>query len=527
MCAVERKPNIVFVVLDTHRWDRLGCYGYPEGTSPNLDAFAKEAILFENAISPAQWTIPSHASMFTGEPPSVHLTLQANDVLPSPFITLAEQLCVMGYRTIGFCNNPLVGVLDNGLRRGFETFYNYGGAVPLVRSRPSAPLLKPLHRFGAFVSDVLRRLTAPIQNAFAHSAGLFRGALDPFWVRIWTRIANFKGNTSRSIQDVIHFVEDNFPQRRDGPHFLFLNLMETHAPYSVPRRYARRFAPLSRRNREARRFLRYFNAQALDWFTPLGKPLSRIEEEALSQMYDAEVAYQDRLLGDLLAVLDQGERRRDTMVVFVADHGEMLGEHQFMGHGFGVHQELIRVPLLIRLPGQKKGERVSAPVSTQRLFHTVLDAAGVQEVTMASGQSISVKEKGLTRIAGDRDHDNPVVFSEAYPPEFALRAMETQKPAVIERMCCRSTYRAVIEGAYKFVDVEGVKENLFALFHDPTEEVPLPEILHAEGMQRLRQQLQAFLQDAVSRRPQLRERQTADVDDAALRRRLRHLGYME
>lgn len=527
MCVAERKPNIVFIVLDTHRWDRLGCYGYSRGTSPNLDAFAEGATLFENAFAPAQWTIPSHASMFTGEPPSVHLTLQGNDVLPSPFITLAERLRVIGYRTVGFCNNPLVGVLDNGLCRGFETFYNYGGAIPSAHSRASTPLLAPLRRAGEFVSGALRRVASRIQNAFANSAGLFCGAMDPFWVPIWTRVINFKGDTSRSIRDVAHFIEDHFSQRDDGPHFLFLNLMETHAPYSAPRRYARRFAPLSRRDEEARDFLHSFNTQALDWFTPLEKPLSRVEGEVLSQMYDAEVAYQDHLLGDLLETLDAEERRRDTMVVFVADHGEMLGEHQFLGHGFGLHQELIRVPLLIRLPGQDKGERIPVPVSTRCLFHTILDAAGVEEVQMACGRSVPIKKERLMPDAGDKIDNAPVVFSEAYPPEFALKAMETQKPAVIERMHCRAIYRAAIEETYKFVDIEGVKENLFSLSHDTGEAAPLPEDLYAEGMGRLKERLKAFLQEAMARRPQLQGRQTTSAEDEALRQRLRHLGYME
>lgn len=528
MCSAEYRPNVIFIVLDTHRWDRLGCYGYTRDTSPHLDAFAEGAILFENAIAPAQWTIPSHASMFTGEPPSVHLTLQANDVLPSPFTTLAERLRAIGYRTTGFCNNPLVGVLDNGLRRGFDAFYNYGGAVPLVRSRRSTPLMKPLRRFGEFFSHILRRMTSPIQKAFANSASLFRGALDPFWVRIWTRIANFKGNTSRSVRDVLHFVEDHFSRQRDGsPHFLFLNLMETHAPYSVPRRYVRRFAPLSRGNKEARRFLRGFNGRALDWFTPLERPLSHIEAEALSQMYDAEVAYQDHLLADLLALLDRQERRQDTMVVFVADHGEMLGEHQFMGHGFGVHQELIRVPLLIRLPGQGEGNRVAAPVSAQRLFHTVLDVAGAEDVQTACGETTPIEEESLARVAEIDADDASVVFSEAYPPEFALKAMETRKPAVIERMHCRATYRAAIEGAYKLVDIEGIGGELFSLVTDPGEENALAAGVCAERTKRLGARLEAFLRDAGARRPQLEGRGTANADDAALRRRLRHLGYME
>ena len=130
----KSKPDIIFIVLDTHRVDRLGCYGYFENTTPNLDAFAKQATIYETAISPAQWTIPSHASMFSGVYPAFHKTIQSGDTLNTRFTTLAEHLKSAGYQTIGFCNNPLVGVLNNGFRRGFDNFYNYGGTIPSTPS---------------------------------------------------------------------------------------------------------------------------------------------------------------------------------------------------------------------------------------------------------------------------------------------------------------------------------------------------------------------------------------------------------
>jgi uncharacterized sulfatase len=144
MLAADRRPDIVFVVLDTHRADRMGCYGYDRGTSPHLDAFAGRATLFENAVALAQWTIPSQASMFSGEPPSTHMALQAGDVLSASFKSLAQRLREQGYRTIGFCNNPLVGVLENGLRRGFDAFYNYGGAIPSLPAWSTRCLPRPL-----------------------------------------------------------------------------------------------------------------------------------------------------------------------------------------------------------------------------------------------------------------------------------------------------------------------------------------------------------------------------------------------
>jgi uncharacterized sulfatase len=155
--ALGERPNILLIVLDTQRADRLSCYWSEEErarqvpTSPNLDRLAAESTLFERAIAPAQWTIPSHASLFTGEYPSTHQTVQADLELSPALPTLAELLKLGGYTTVGFCNNPLVGILKNGLRRGFDTFYNYGGALPTRPPRrqslahPPQPLAGRLH----------------------------------------------------------------------------------------------------------------------------------------------------------------------------------------------------------------------------------------------------------------------------------------------------------------------------------------------------------------------------------------------
>lgn len=116
------RPDILFLVLDTQRADRLSCYGYDQPTSPHIDALAAEATRFTQAISAAQWTVPSHASMFTGLYPSEHTMVQSYSVLPPDLPTLAERLEASGYYTAGFCNNPLVGVINNGLRRGSPAF---------------------------------------------------------------------------------------------------------------------------------------------------------------------------------------------------------------------------------------------------------------------------------------------------------------------------------------------------------------------------------------------------------------------
>src|SRR5574341_2117424 len=128
----KRQPNIIRLMLDTHRAERMSLYGYGKHTTPNIDWLAEKATVFDWAIAPGQWTIPSHSSMFTGLYPTVHQTTQSYDTLPPDIPTLAELLAGAGYHTVGFCNNPLVGVLDNGLKRGFAEFYNYGQTFPDV-----------------------------------------------------------------------------------------------------------------------------------------------------------------------------------------------------------------------------------------------------------------------------------------------------------------------------------------------------------------------------------------------------------
>ncbi|HRW08923.1 MAG TPA: sulfatase-like hydrolase/transferase, partial [Caldilineaceae bacterium] len=110
---MSARPDIILLVLDTQRADRLSCYGYEKETSPNLDAFAADATLFRHACSPAQWTVPSHSSLFTGLYPSVHGTQQSFSILPDSLTPLSERLGGQGYYTAAFCNNPLVGVVNN------------------------------------------------------------------------------------------------------------------------------------------------------------------------------------------------------------------------------------------------------------------------------------------------------------------------------------------------------------------------------------------------------------------------------
>jgi uncharacterized sulfatase len=531
MSSTQQLPNIVFLILDTQRSDRLGCYGYGRGTTPNLDAFAAQATLFENAIAPAQWTVPSHASMFTGEPPSTHLTLQSSDILPSCFTTLAQHLDSAGYHRTGFCNNPLVGLIENDLPRGFESFYNYCGTIKSVPPKPSHRAPGPLCTAWRKTARKARDLVAPIQALFAQSNKVFQAALNPIFVPLWSRFARFKGDTPASIRDAARFVRQNLMEPGEKPHFVFINVMEPHLPYSPPESFVERFAPRIRTDSRARGFMRAFNRRAADWLTPTTRPLSELEASTLSDMYDAEVAYQDHLLGELLHALSQPQCRDRTLVILAADHGEMLGERQYMGHGFGVYRELVHVPLIIRLPGQTRGQSRTAPCSTTRLFHTMLDVAGTATYETHYGHTVNVHEKSLLNGYHRSDPSVSPIVSEAYAPEFALTALMNHKPALLERIPCQNTHWSVLADSYKLIHIQGVRDELYRWTDDPTEQHALKlngshssEDAYA---QRLRQYLDSFLEQSRQHRPVDGTVKRADLDNELVRKRLRGLGYIE
>lgn len=519
----KKLPNIVLIVLDTHRRDRLSTYGYQRPTSPNIDDFAKTATVFEKAISAAQWTIPSHTSMFTGEYPTTHQTLQAHSMLDSRFDTIATLLGARGYQTTGFCNNPLVGVLNNGLKRGFNKFYNYCGIVPSV-PRHSIHLPWPFNNLWEWYTQQLRKASYPLQNAFAHSDLLFQLSLNPKFVSFWSKAGNFKGHTANSIRDVTDCLKAS--QSSSQPQFVFLNLMETHLPFSPPDTFIEKFAPYFKESREARDFLRRYNVETFRWLVPFEEPPAPLELDVLNDLYDVEVNYQDHLLSQLLESLSQAD---DTLTILVADHGEGIGEHHFMGHSFVAYDELVNVPLIIKFPeGRGAGERISQTVSTRRIFHTALEAAQIEVSETDYHPAAAVKALSLGQPLSGQELEEDLVFVEAYPPTTFLSMMIKHTPHLLDRFHCRLNRWAVYQDGHKLIKIEGVQDELFNLATDPAE---IHNIIDQapEKAAKLSGKLKGFIPQAISRRPdswQSHQGINFETDENIIKQ-LQALGYLE
>lgn len=521
-----KKPHIILLVLDTHRAERMSLYGYHKDTTPVLNSLIEGATLFEQAIAPGQWTIPSHASMFTGLYPTVHQTTQSFTPLPENIPTLAEILSQNGYQTVGFCNNPLVGVLDNGLKRGFNQFYNYGATIPDVPHLGAENGLRKLQRIAV---DLIKNMTTPIEKQFGRSPLLLKLATMPVFVPIWSRIINFKGNTVQSLKDASDYLRYHYKTFRDQPLFMFINMMETHLPYEPPRSIMDKWVPYLAKDGEAQEFLRTFNRQSYRWIAPMIQPFSDEEKRTLDDVYDAEVAYQDRQLRRIFGYLQRSGHLEDTAVIVVSDHGESLGEHGFMGHGFAIYNELIRVPLMIHFPGLfPEATRVEHPVSTRRIFHTILELAGLQHPSSETAAT----SLSLSRSAHGKDHELPdeQVVAEAYPPLNFINVMEANSPAAIEQFRVRQTRRAIFADGLKLLTVGEQPDEFFNTRRDPFENHDLlsQPAGYEKQMLQMQRDLESFVAVSEARRNGVTAGSVVDYsNNPELLERLRGLGYIE
>ncbi|NDJ52732.1 MAG: sulfatase [Chloroflexi bacterium] len=523
-----QRPDIILLVLDTHRAERVSSYGYEKETTPTLDEFAADATVFDWGISTAPWTIPSHASMFTGLYPTVHQTHQSFLRLPDSIPTIAELLGQNGYRTVGFCNNPLLGLLDNGLDRGFDRFYNYSGTFPDVPDigEDATSFTKRAQRA---ITEGLQSISKPIERQFGRSSFLLSLATKPPFSTMWSRFMKFKGDTTQSLDDVTRYLKVHHATQKDEPLFVFINMMETHLPYYPPRHIIDKWVPYFRKDREVRDFIQDFNTQSYRWMAPMIEPFTEKEQTVLRDMYDAEVAYQDQQLHKMLRYLKRSGRLDNTLVIVTSDHGESHGEHDFMGHAFVVYNELVRVPLIIRHPDLfPAGKRIEHNVSNRRVFQTMLEAAGLQHESYGH----SVEEMSLTRSLGGKsaESSNEYVVSEGFPPQNFINVMQMSNPEAVEQFRVKEMRRAIYNGSTKLMRVGGRSDEFFDIEQDPAELSNLLDspIGYENQIIQLERNMDEFVTIQEAHRTGTADSESIDYsDNPELLERLKALGYIE
>ncbi len=325
------RPNIVMIALDTARADYISSYGYNRPTTPNLDSLASKGALFETAVAPAPWTLPTFATVFTGLLPHQNqASLEAP--LPKGLVTLASILSSRGYLTAGFNANYHLGTARTGLAQGFDHYDDDDGS---------------------FRTDL-----ASI------------GFVKIFWLLAYYPFIRADYLERRDARTLNQAVLRWLGSLENQPFFLFVNYFDPHEPYSTIPEIGNRFGNAQRTL--AQRIRAEFDG--LLW--EIEAPRTPEERAALIAGYDSGLAFADSQIGVLLHRLESSPEWSNTYVIVFGDHGQAFGTHRHYGHGWGLNWELLHVPLIIAGPGVPKGRRVKDLVSLQQLFATVLDLSG-------------------------------------------------------------------------------------------------------------------------------------------------------
>lgn len=359
-------PNVVLVVMDTVRADHLSLYGYRRPTSPQLARFARRGVRFAEARSTAPWTLPSHASLFTGRWPH-ELSAGFGGPLDGAVPTLSEFLRDHGYATGGFVANTLYCSAESGLGRGFDRYEDHEvSASGLLHA--SAIGQRFLARVGPFLARRVRAVDTTIRSAWRGD----EATLAPH------RPNKPYKDASRINRDALAWID----AQAGRPFFAFLNYFDAHTPYLLPAGRGHHFgqAPVTREDFE---LLNGFWSADKVKLTERGAALAR-------DAYDDCVGYLDEQLGHLVDELDRRGLLRNTIVIITGDHGEELGEHGLYGHASSLYRPEIHVPLVIVGPsGLLEGRVVTEPVSLRRIPATVVDLLRLTESSPFPGSSLA------------------------------------------------------------------------------------------------------------------------------------------
>lgn len=451
---LEGRPNIVMILLDTVGAADLSAYASPPAATPRLDAFARQAVVYGRCLSPSPWSLPAHASLFTGLFPPQHGAgfdpaappCRPRGLAPR-FETLAQALGRQGYATAAIVANQPTFDPVFGLDRGFRHL-----DARLPRERVDL-------RFAPLLVRLEGRL--PL------------GVLSDQRVR-WFGVAWRPAEDL--VRDALAWLERR-PATR--PYFLFLNFMDAHTPF-----------PAHTGNRELRRSPRLplYGRPDGRW----AEPLDAEESRHLRALRAAAILYLDGQLGRLLDSLQRRPEWAATWVVITSDHGESVSEGRMFGHNCAtLSQEVLHVPLIVRDPRAlaSAGSRDLRPVQLVDLAPMLLSAAGLEPPSGPGGLPIGTRRTLLA-------------LSQCNCPRLQPGAQRGPADAIVEDEC-------------KYVRIGDAPEQLFDLAKDPGEARNLAAD-QPERLEQLRASLERWKRQLVPP-PEARGRAEDGRSDEALR----------
>ncbi|RKD95793.1 sulfatase [Halopiger aswanensis] len=482
--------NVVLVVLDTARAKSIG-----ERTTPTLSRLAAEGTAFDNAFAAAPWTLPSHASMFTGTYPSEHGTHGDHLFLDDELRTLPEAFAENGVQTIGVSNNTWI-TEEFGFDRGFDDL------------RKGWQYIQSDADMGAVVrgEDLREKLAATRERLFDGNPAV--NAANILYSEVFQPAGDDGSDRSTT------WIRNWLTERDDEPFFLFCNFIEPHVEYDPPREYAAEFLPDGASYEEAtsiRQDPRAYDCEDYD--------ISEREFAMLRGLYRAELAYVDDQIAALRSALEEAGEWEDTLFVVCGDHGEHVGEHGFFGHQYNLYDTLINVPLVLHGGPFTDGGRRRELVQLIDLPDTLLETAGIDDPELreqSSGRSLHPESDAERREA---------VFAEYAAPQPSIERLEARFGEIPDRVReYDRRLRAVRTREYKYVRGDDGFERLHHLETDPREQTDVSDA-EPDVVERMREHLESRFEPLT--KPDADEAGTEDVDiREGTKDRLADLGYL-
>jgi arylsulfatase A-like enzyme len=452
---MQHLPNIVLLVMDTTAAKHLSLYGYHKKTTPCLERLSEEAVVYTRCFSPAQWTIPSHASLFTGLYPGEHRFTNTFSSFDNRFYCLAEIMKSAGYQTFGVSSNGIVSKANN-FHKGFDRFFEM---CRLVNSNDFFTLNQAFNKKKKQIQGELQRFLFLLRYALAARRPHF--LYEKFANRMYEKLRGNKVILKKSEHATLRtlkLAKRLLTGSQGKPFFLFLNFMETHTKYNPPPKYDR-FVNVSESLRRETLAKTEFDHYAF-------APFPQETFEVLNKLYDGEILFLDSVIHNLYLYLKEHRILDNTLLIITSDHGELIGEHNHCGHTFSLYNELIHVPLIIRFPReyQLKGEE-NKLVQLHDLFATILEVIDSPYPVPRSSRSVLSAKRDFAvsqivdvsiQLQACKRRNASLQVQSFMQPQFSLITREMLK--LIKR----------VDGTFEFYDLSHDFWETENLAHDPS-----------------------------------------------------------
>jgi arylsulfatase A-like enzyme len=440
--ASAARPNIVLLTIDALSAPHMSLYGYPRPTTPALQQFAQGAVTFGRAYANANFTTPGVATIMTGTLPWTHRALQL-PVWPLTYTRRASLPAALeraGYRTGYVSTNAIAGAAKQGLGQ----FFQFASTDRIGRVTLCADGLSRYLRYVCAAAEL-----SPLQE------------IDELSARLHGPPQNLEHNPALAIDPALHWLAST---DRSKPIFLWVHLFPPHSPYAVPPPWLGRF-DASRHDRTA--------ASTQPNWGWIQSRLPQSQAKVLEARYDEAVAYADAYAGAFLQAALQA-LGPNTAIVVTADHGESFA-HGYGAHtGPGLYNEIIHVPLIIKLPGETAGKRCAQPAQQADVAPTLAALAGVAVPQDWEGQSLIGACDDAQAAAPT---DDRAIFSMNFEQNPRFGALKTGSVAVIEGRWKLIHYM----GALHYPYMPRLHDELYDVVADPKEGTDLaaqqPEIV--------------------------------------------------